>query len=64
MKPPSFLTRDASKKKKKKELLKIEVSITPTRNGVITVKEGDDLAKLAAGFCKAYMLGKEMKSAL
>jgi hypothetical protein len=61
MKPPSFLSKVTEKKK---VLLSIEVSITPTRSGKIAIKEGDDVNKIAVNFCKAYSLGKEMQMAL
>jgi hypothetical protein len=40
MKPPSFLSKVTEKKK---ILLSIEVSITPTKTGRIAIKEGDDV---------------------
>lgn len=61
MKPPSFLSKVTEKRK---VLLSIEVSITPTRTGKIAIKEGDDVNQTAVNFCKAYSLSKEMQMAL
>ena len=62
MKPPSFLNK--KKEQKKQTLLSIEVSITPTKTGLVAIKEGDDVVEVATNFCKAYSLGKEMQTAL
>jgi len=55
MKPPSFLTKATSKKQL---LLSIEVSITPTKNGTLAIKEGDNVLAVSYNFCKAYGLSK------
>jgi hypothetical protein len=44
--------------------LSIEVSISPTKQGKIGIKEGDDTRKLAKNFCKTYNLTKDMEEAL
>ena len=62
MKPPSFLNKKPEQKKL--TLLSIEVSITPTKTGLVAIKEGDDVGEVATNFCKAYSLGKEMQDAL
>jgi hypothetical protein len=61
--PPSFLNKPGNSNKRP-QLLSIEVSITPTRSGRIGIKEGDDLKVLAANFCKAYQLHKDMQESL
>lgn len=61
--PPSFLNKPGNSIKRP-QLLSIEVSITPTRSGRIGIKEGDDLKVLAANFCKAYQLHRDMQESL
>jgi len=61
MRPPSFLTKTNNRRQL---LLSIEVSITPTKSGRVGIKEGDDLQEVAANFCKAYQLGRDMEIAL
>ena len=45
-------------------MLSIEVSISPTKQGKIGIKEGDDIRKLAKNFCKTYNLPKDMEETL
>ena len=61
MKPPSFLNKKHSIKK---TLISIEVSITPTKSGRVSIKEGDDLHKVAFNFCRTYQLGTDMQMSL
>lgn len=63
MKPPSFLSKE-SERQKKKILFSIEVSVTPTKSGRIGIKSGDNLQKVSQNFCKAYQLNKEMEDSL
>ena len=62
MRPPSFLNK--KKESKRPTLLSIEVSITPTKTGLVAIKEGDDVVAVATNFCKAYNLGRQMQDAL
>ena len=48
-----------SVKKKPYPVLSIEVSITPTKQGKIGIREGDDPKVLAKNFCKTYDLPKD-----
>ena len=61
--PPSFVNKPGNSSRRP-QLLSIEVSITPTRSGRIGIKEGDDLQVLAANFCKAYQLHRDMQESL
>lgn len=61
MKPPSFLEKT---KQEKKTLLRIEVSVTPTKTGIISLKEGENVHQVAKSFCKAYQLNYQMQCAL
>jgi hypothetical protein len=51
-------------RRKGQPLLSIEVSISPTKQGKIGIKEGDDTRVLAKNFCKTYNLPKDMEDAL
>ena len=44
--------------------MSIEVAITPSKTGRLGIKEGDDLSKVAASFCKAYQLDSVMQQQL
>lgn len=64
---PSFVAEDGtyrSHQNKGQLLLSIEVSISPTKQGRIGIKEGDDPKILARNFCKTYNLPREMEDAL
>ena len=61
MQPPSFLTKQVERKKL---LLSIEVSITPTKTGRIGIHEGDVLEDIASIFCKTFQLNKQTEMSL
>jgi hypothetical protein len=68
MKAPSFMVaKDGEEQgmlKGKKLILCIEVSISPTKSGKITIKEGDKPEVLASSFCRQYELNREMENNL
>jgi len=68
MKAPSFMVaKDGEEQgmlKGKKLILCIEVSISPTKSGKITIKEGDKPEVLASAFCRQYELNREMENNL
>lgn len=60
-KPPSFLGRV---KETKNILVYIDVNVGIGKKGKIALRQGDDPAKVAENFCKAYNLGKDYQDNL
>ncbi|OMJ80405.1 hypothetical protein SteCoe_19360 [Stentor coeruleus] len=59
--PPSFLGRV---KEPKNILIYIDVNVGIGKKGKIALRQGDDPAKVAENFCKAYSLGKDYQDNL
>ena len=58
-KAPRFLSEKYNSTKAQKVLImRVEVSITPTKSGAISVHEGDKPEKLAQNFCIVHRLNK------
>lgn len=66
VKPPSFIIKpnNTEKSKRKDILVSLDIKITPTRTGKLSIKKGDEVETIAKNFCMAYQLKAEMQEEL